>query len=148
MDAQAVGQRIKAAREAKGLTQEGLAALVDLSPTHVSVIERGLKIPNLDSFVAIANALGVSADSLLIDVVDHATESAACELSNRISHLPHRERMKILNAFRILTEELETSGGSRKGSLSFYRIFIISTKDAIHRQSFYVKVVLKNKYKL
>ena len=99
MDAQAVGQRIKAAREAKGLTQEGLAALVDLSPT------RGLKIPNLDSFVAIANALGVSADSLLIDVVDHATESAACELSNRISHLPHRERMKILNAFRILTEE-------------------------------------------
>ena len=72
MDAQAVGQRIKAAREAKGLTQEGLAALVDLSPTHVSVIERGLKIPNLDSFVAIANALGVSADSLLIDVVDHA----------------------------------------------------------------------------
>lgn len=32
MDAQAVGQRIKAAREAKGLTQEGLAALVDLSP--------------------------------------------------------------------------------------------------------------------
>ena len=104
MDAQAVGQRIKAAREAKGLTQEGLAALVDLSPTHVSVIERGLKIPNLDSF-AIANALGVSADSLLIDVVDHATESAACELSNRISHLPHRERMKILNAFRILTEE-------------------------------------------
>lgn len=105
MDAQAVGQRIKAAREAKGLTQEGLAALVDLSPTHVSVIERGLKIPNLDSFVAIANALGVSTDSLLIDVVDHATESAACELSNRISHLPHRERMKILNAFRILTEE-------------------------------------------
>ncbi len=80
MDAQAVGQRIKAAREAKGLTQEGLAALVDLSPTHVSVIERGLKIPNLDSFVAIANALGVSADSLLIDVVDHATESAACAL--------------------------------------------------------------------
>lgn len=59
--------------------------MVDLSPTHVSVIERGLKIPNLDSFVAIANALGVSADSLLIDVVDHATESAACELQSDFS---------------------------------------------------------------
>lgn len=105
MDAQAVGQRIKAAREAKGLTQEGLAALVDLSPTHVSVIERGLKTPNLDSFVAIANALGVSADSLLIDVVDHATESEACELSEQLSRLPHRERIKILHALRILTEE-------------------------------------------
>ena len=33
----------RSAREAKNLTQEELAALVNLSPTHVSVIERGLK---------------------------------------------------------------------------------------------------------
>ena len=65
MDLKAVGQRIKMAREAKGLTQEDLAAMVELSPTHVSVIERGLKAAKLDTFVAIANALEVSADSLL-----------------------------------------------------------------------------------
>ena len=35
MDLKAVGQRIKAAREAKNLTQEELAALVNLSTTHV-----------------------------------------------------------------------------------------------------------------
>lgn len=105
MDAQIVGQRIKAAREARGLTQEALAAIVDLSPTHISVIERGLKTPNLDSFVAIANALGVSADALLVDVVDHVEESIACELSTQISRLPLRERSKILNAIRILIEE-------------------------------------------
>ena len=46
MDLKAVGQRIKSAREAKNLTQEELAALVNLSPTHVSVIERGLKFKN------------------------------------------------------------------------------------------------------
>jgi len=61
MDLKAVGQRIKAAREAKNLTQEELAALVNLSTTHVSVIERGLKVTKLDTFVAIANALDVSA---------------------------------------------------------------------------------------
>ena len=72
MDLKAVGQRIKMAREAKGLTQEDLAAMVELSPTHVSVIERGLKAAKLDTFVAIANALEVSADSLLIDVVAHS----------------------------------------------------------------------------
>lgn len=49
MDLKAVGLRIKAAREAKNLTQENLAALVDLSPTHISVIERGLKTVRLDS---------------------------------------------------------------------------------------------------
>ena len=55
MDARAVGQRIKAAREKKNMTQEDLAACIDISPTHVSVIERGTKIPRMDTFVAIAN---------------------------------------------------------------------------------------------
>ena len=50
MDAKAVGQRIKTAREKKNMTQEDLAALVDISPTHVSVIERGSKIPRLDTW--------------------------------------------------------------------------------------------------
>ena len=56
MDLKAVGLRIKTAREAKGLTQENLAAIVDLSSTHISVIERGMKTVRLDTFVAIANA--------------------------------------------------------------------------------------------
>ena len=47
MDARAVGQRIKAAREKKNMTQEDLAACIDISPTHVSVIERGTKIPRM-----------------------------------------------------------------------------------------------------
>ena len=105
MDAQMVGRRIKAAREAKGLTQEALAAMVDLSSTHISVIERGLKTPNLDSFVSIANELGVSADALFIDVVEHAAESVACELSSQISRLPQREKIKIVQAIRVLIEE-------------------------------------------
>ena len=62
MDAKAVGQRIKAAREKKSMTQEDLAARINISPTHVSVIERGTKIPRIDTFVAIANVLEVSAD--------------------------------------------------------------------------------------
>ena len=53
MDAKTVGQRIKAAREKKNLTQDELAALVNISTTHMSVIERGVKIPRLDTFVAI-----------------------------------------------------------------------------------------------
>lgn len=100
MDAKAVGQRIKTAREKKNMTQEDLAALVDISPTHVSVIERGSKIPRLDTFVAIANVLEVSADSLLVDVVDHATKSVASELSAAIEDLPHDEKMRIESIFR------------------------------------------------
>ena len=47
MDAKKIGRRIKAARDAKKLTQEQLAELVDLSPMHMSVLERGHKPPKL-----------------------------------------------------------------------------------------------------
>lgn len=105
MDAKAVGQRIKAAREKKNLTQEDLAALIEISPTHVSVIERGTKIPRLDTFVAIANVLGVSADSLLVDVADHAATSVASELSAAIDDLPHQEKIRILKVINALLEK-------------------------------------------
>lgn len=104
MDLKAVGQRIKMAREAKGLTQEDLAAMVDLSPTHVSVIERGLKAAKLDTFVAIANALEVSADSLLIDVVAHSITGVTSELSDMIEKLPKDEQRRIIKVVRAFIE--------------------------------------------
>ena len=55
MDAMAVAKRISAERKARGMTQEDLAAKADVSTTHIGVIERGVKTPNLDTFVAIAN---------------------------------------------------------------------------------------------
>lgn len=105
MDLKAVGRRIKAAREEKNLTQEELAEIIDLSATHVSVIERGVKVTKLDTFVAIANALDVSADTLLIDVVTHSTAGVANELSDTISKLPAKEQKKILKAVKVLVEE-------------------------------------------
>lgn len=104
MDAKAVGRRIKAKREQENMTQEFLAELINVSPNHISVIERGVKIPRLDTFVAIANALEVSADELLIDVVAQSTVNAASELSSAIENLPQADRLRILKAIRTLVE--------------------------------------------
>ena len=104
MDQVAIGARIKAARERVHLTQEQLAEIIDISPTHMSVIERGVKTPKLDTFVRIANALGVSTDALLQDVVVPVNESILAELSVRIGRLPQKDQERILNAIRALTE--------------------------------------------
>ncbi len=104
MDLSAIGSRIKAAREKKHLTQEDLAAIVDLSSTHISVIERGVKPPKLETFVKLANALEVSADSLLQDVVDHSSEGVANTLVADILKLPEKERSRLINAVHALTE--------------------------------------------
>ena len=104
MDQIAIGARIKAARERVHLTQEQLAEIIDISPTHMSVIERGVKTPKLDTFVRIANALGVSTDALLQDVVVPVNDRIMAELSARIGRMPQKDQERILNAIRALTE--------------------------------------------
>ena len=76
-----IGIRIKAARLAKGLTQEGLAEMSDISPQHVSHVENGGTKLSLPCLVAMCNALDVTADKLLMDSIPqseiHLTEEVA-----------------------------------------------------------------------
>lgn len=102
MDMQAIGKRIKQLRLAKGLTQQELAEQANISTTHMSVIERGVKYPRLDTFIGIANALEVSADTLLIGQVVHTSTASASELSELLSKAAPRDRERILNALRAL----------------------------------------------
>lgn len=110
MDLKAVGKRIKAAREQKGLTQEALAELVNLSPMHVSVIERGFKPTKVDTFCNIANALDVSADTLLQDVIDHSADSVPSDLDDLMKGLPAKERRKIYHCVKAYIEAYYENG--------------------------------------
>ena len=105
MDWKAVGARIKAARKAKRMTQEQLAAVVDLSTPHMSALERGIKQPSLETLVIIANELEVSADQLLQDVVDRSALSASNELAELLSRQPPETQRKILHAVRVLVTD-------------------------------------------
>ena len=104
MNQKAIGQRIKTARERKGLTQEQLAEQVDLSPMHVSVIERGVKLPKLETLINIANVLDVSADVLLQDVVRNLTRLYASEASELIRKLSRSDQRRVLEALRSFVE--------------------------------------------
>uniref|UniRef100_UPI004056B1E4 helix-turn-helix domain-containing protein n=1 Tax=Agathobacter sp. TaxID=2021311 RepID=UPI004056B1E4 len=105
MDLSPIGSRIKAARENKKITQEELAALLDMSTTHISVIERGVKTPKLETFIRIANVLGVSADYLLMDIIENPADVVAGELSKSISKLSQKEKEKALTIIRVMCEE-------------------------------------------
>ena len=56
-----LGEKVRALRHERGLTQEALAETLDLSVAYVSLIERGGRNPPYTTVVAIARALGVSA---------------------------------------------------------------------------------------
>lgn len=97
MDLTLLGNRIRVAREKKGITQETLAERINISPSHISVIERGVKTVRIDTVVRIANELDVSADYLLQDLVKRSRES---QLLSSIMDLPETDRSRLLNAVK------------------------------------------------
>ena len=92
-----IGKRIRACREAKGWRQEDFAERVGLSVTYTGMIERGEKVPKLETFIRIANTLGVSADVLLADVLTTGYAVKSTEITEAIATLPPSERERIYN---------------------------------------------------
>lgn len=105
MDLKAVGRRIKAAREKAGLTQEDLAAKANLSTTHISCIERGVKPPKLDTFVTIANAIGVSSDTLLQDVLSQVGADRNSDIALAIDSLTYEDQIRVRKIIRTLASQ-------------------------------------------
>ena len=67
---QEVGLRIQNIRLSKKVTQEELAEAIQRSPVYISYIERGTRIPSLQTIVSIANALKTTSDVLLVDALE------------------------------------------------------------------------------
>ena len=66
-----LGQRIRAFRTKKGITQMELAERIDRSAAYMSYVETAYKFCSLDTLVRVANELNVSTDDLLIDSLTH-----------------------------------------------------------------------------
>lgn len=60
-----LGANVRAERLRRGLTQEGLAEELDMTPRYLAGIERGERNLTLDSIEALAAQLGVDPHSLL-----------------------------------------------------------------------------------
>lgn len=59
-----VGARIRQARLRRGLTLVQIARATGLSPSMISMVERGVAAPSIGALVALSDALGVSMASL------------------------------------------------------------------------------------
>lgn len=95
MNTASIGKRIRKYREAKGWRQEDFAEKIGLSVTYTGMIERGEKVPKLETFITIANALEVSADMLLADVLTVGYNIKSSEITEEISALTPSERERI-----------------------------------------------------
>lgn len=64
----AIGDRIRSARESAGISVRELARRVEVSPSHVSQVERGLASFSVRALYNVVSELDISMDSLFDDV--------------------------------------------------------------------------------
>ncbi len=90
-----IGDRIKEARKKQGLTQEQLAERLDVSVEFVGQIERGLKLPSMNVFIKLIEALNVSADYLLRDSVSTGQLFGDNAIGRKIEKLTPKQRIAL-----------------------------------------------------
>ena len=100
-DFMALGQAIKKAREAKGMTREQLAEILGVAPRHLQSIENEGQYPSFPLFARLVTMFNISADQYLF------TEGQAEKTSLR------RQMDSILDTFE--DKELIIIEGTAKG---------------------------------
>lgn len=60
-----LGERIKAARKSKGISQEKLAELAGLHPVYIVKVERGKVKASICTYLFLSKALGISLSELV-----------------------------------------------------------------------------------
>lgn len=68
LDPCAVGNIISTVRRKAGLTQETLSGLAGIGRTHLSAIERGLRIPTLETLFRICYALNIDSCEMIKEI--------------------------------------------------------------------------------
>ena len=102
-----IGKNIQATRTQKKMSRETLAELSGLSANFIGNIERGEKALSLESFISIANALGVSADTLLGNVLNNSYQVKSSILCEQINSLSPKKRTLVHELLEILLKDKE-----------------------------------------
>ncbi|MCD8191159.1 MAG: helix-turn-helix domain-containing protein [Clostridiales bacterium] len=86
-------QRLKHLRKVEGISQEQLAAELNMSRSHLSHIEAGEKIGSVDFIVAVAEYFQVSLDYLILGKEKH---------SDRVKH----DLRRVIKTLQVIESEL------------------------------------------
>ena len=86
-----IGQAIKKARTAKGMTREQLARIVDYDPRHLQAIENEGQKPSLELFIQLVTMFGVSVDEYIFPDNEVKRSSVRRRLDAELDKLNDKE---------------------------------------------------------
>ena len=102
MGLESIGKHISEFRHLRKLRQEDLAEITGLSTNYIGAVERGEKIPSLETFIDILNALSVSADMVLSDVLQEGYQVKASTVSDQLKTLSAKDQKRIFDVIDVL----------------------------------------------
>ena len=106
-----IGKHNREIRQRNHLSQAILSELVDKTPSYISYIESGIKSMSLDTFVLIANALGVSPDQLLLEQITCSEQCASEEITLLLSDCTTYEMLILMDVLKTLKTSLKEHQG-------------------------------------
>lgn len=104
MELESIGRNIRKFRLMRNLRQEDLAEMAGLSINYVGALERGEKIPSLETFIVLLNALEVSSDMVLSSLLVEKHQADASRLMDRMQNLPAYDIERILAVVDVLIQ--------------------------------------------
>ncbi len=107
----ALGKTIRHIRKKRGLSQSRLSELIDKSPTYLSYIESGLRCISLDTLVDLANALNVTADSLLKDSLHNTATILSNEFAAVLGDCTFYEQKVLLDVLMAAKDSIRSNKG-------------------------------------
>lgn len=105
MDLSGIGKQIREARLQKSWNQDQLAEKTNLSLAYIGMIERGEKIPKLETFIRIINTLEISADVVLQDVLVNGYQVRMSRYLEKMDQLSKEKRDNILDVVDVLLKK-------------------------------------------
>lgn len=106
MDFRTIGLKIKERRLSQGVTQEYIANLLDVNPSHISNIECGRANPSLTALVMIANILNCSVDYFIeseYTFKDNQKEKDLdAQIEDRLRTFDNNKKEKVLKMLDLL----------------------------------------------
>jgi len=102
-----VGKRIKDLRLERGLSQQELGKMINVTKVSICGYENGTRTPSLETFVILADILGTSTDYLLgreISVVSEDTNKYIASASESDMEIIKELRLKS-NLYRRISED-------------------------------------------
>lgn len=86
-----IGQAIKKAREARGMTREQLSGIIGYAPRHIQAIENEGKYPSIELFIQLIQMFDVSVDEYIFPNKEVKKSSVRRRLDAQLDNLGDKE---------------------------------------------------------